>query len=220
MNTNNFTLKIFITVIFLMTMYSVKAQVTTPYETCKTSLDLIVDNDPTLGSGDETEIGSPNSTYVWTSDKGRLTPDGNKSTIDLSGLPIGELIEITVVETNVTGCSEDPQTFQIKVIAGPSTPTINAPAICEGKDAIFTIEGTPGNVITYTLDGGTTTTKGTIKTDGKLIVTISEATTDQTLTIISVASDETQEACITTLTGVNATVTVNPKPKTSPIKLL
>lgn len=216
MNTNNFTLKIFIIVIFLMTVYSVKAQVTIPFETCKTSLDLIVDNDPTLGSGDETSLGSPNSTYVWTSDKGILTPNGNTSTIDLSGLGVGTIVNITVVETNVTGCSEEPVTFQIKVIAGPSAPTITAPAICEGEDAIFTIEGTSGNVITYTLDGGTTTTTGTIQADGKLIVTISKATTDQTLTIKSVASD----ACTTNLTGLSATVKVNAKPKTSPIKPL
>ncbi|MGV0828191.1 hypothetical protein ACTS9C_04740 [Empedobacter brevis] len=215
MKSQNFTLKIFITVIFLMTMYSVKAQVA-PFETCKTSLNLIVDDDPNLGSGDETDIGSLNSTYAWSTDNGVLTPNGNKSTIDLSGLVVGTIVNIKVIETNVTGCSETPQTFQIKVIAGPSAPTITAPAVCEGEDAIFTIEGTSGNVITYTLDG--TTRTGTIQTDGKLIVTKSGVTTDQTLTIVSVASDGTPEACNTTLTGVSATAKVNAKPKTSPIK--
>ncbi len=198
-------------------MYSIKAQVT-PFETCKTSVNLVVDNEPTLGSGDETDIGSPNSIYEWSTDNGVLTNDGNKSTIDLSGLAVGTIVNITVVETNTTGCSEMPQTFQIKVIAGPSAPTITALAICEGEDAIFTIEGTPGNVITYTLDG--TMAIGTIETDGKLTIIRSSVTTDQTLTIVSVASDGTPEACNTTLTGVSATAKVNAKPKTSPIKPL
>jgi gliding motility-associated-like protein len=62
------------------------------------------------------------------------------------------------------------------------TITPNSPVICPGSDAVFTISGTPGDIITYTLNsGGAQTT--TIGTDGTVQVTVAGAIVNQNINL-------------------------------------
>lgn len=220
----NSTLKLLGTLLLTFVLYGVNAQV--DLEVCEdTNTNFIVDNDPALGSGDETATGSPGSTYAWTTTAGTLTqvtPGSNTANIDWTGVPVGTIITITVIETNATGCETDPAvTFTVEVVAGPTAPTVIADpaAICSGDDAVFTITGTPGNVVTYTINGGAPQTT-TILPTGTVDVIIVGATANQTIVITSVATDGSPTACNSTVTGVTATVTVNAAPVTSPIQVL
>lgn len=62
--------------------------------------------------------------------------------------------------------------------------TSNTP-ICPGQTAIFTITGTPGDIISYKINGGTTQTI-VISPSGSVTVSISSPTIDQTINLIYV----------------------------------
>jgi hypothetical protein len=85
--------------------------------------------------------------------------------------------------------------------------TSNSP-ICEGEDAIFTIQGTPNATITYNINGGTDQTT-TTDASGIATVTIAGATTNQTVTLSLIES----AASCTTPVSQTATVVVNPNPE-------
>ncbi len=213
----NSTLKFLLTSLLGLLIFQVKAQ---DLQTCKTSNNFTVDTNPTLGSGDETTTGSPGSTYTWTTSNGNLTqinPNSNQASIDWTGVAVGTTVTVTVIETNASNCESAPVTFTVLITAGPSAPTVtpNGP-ICEGDDAVFTITGTPGNVVTYNFDGGASQTIA-IEADGSTDIIVPNVTASTTINVTAVASDATADACTTTVT-VNATVTVNPLPKTSPIQ--
>ncbi len=218
----NSTLKLFASVVFMMMMYVVNAQA--DLQVCQNSnTDFIVDNNPALGSGDETATGSPGSTYVWNNTAGTLsqvTPGSNTANIDWTGVPVGTIVTITVVETNATGCETDPAVeFTVEIVDGPAAPTIttNSP-ICSGDDAVFTIHGAPGNVVTYNINGGADQT-ATILGTGEVDVIIVGATANQTMTITAIATDGDPDACNSAV-NVTATIIVNAAPTTSPIQAL
>ncbi|WP_084016671.1 hypothetical protein [Moheibacter sediminis] len=208
----------------MLVLYVVNAQA--DLEVCQNSnTNFIVDNNPALGSGDETATGSPGSTYAWAVTAGTLTqiiPGSNTANIDWTGVAVGTIVTITVIETNATGCETDPAVeFTVEIVTGPNAPTVVAdpPAICSGDDAVFTITGTPGNVVSYTINGGGVQTT-TILPTGEVDVIIIGVTANQTIVITSVATDASPTACTTNVTGVTATVTVNAAPVTSPIQVL
>src|SRR6185312_5046396 len=67
------------------------------------------------------------------------------------------------------------------------TATIAATApICSGTDAVFTINGTAGDVVTYNINGGASQTV-TIGAGGTATVTVTGATANQTLNLVSVS---------------------------------
>ncbi|WP_188358263.1 hypothetical protein, partial [Mangrovimonas yunxiaonensis] len=80
--------------------------------------------------------------------------------------------------------------------------------ICSGSDAIFTITGTPDDVVDYTINGGATQQVTLDATTGEGLVTIAGAVSDQTITLELVTSPA---GCSTPLTDT-ATITVNPNP--------
>jgi len=101
------------------------------------------------------------------------------------------------------------------LVAGPQVTSLtsNTP-ICDGDDAVFTIEGTLDATVTYTVDGGATTQTVVLSTVtsnpaiGSATVTVATTSaTDVTITL----SDITLNGASTSLTNT-ATVTVNPIP--------
>lgn len=220
----NSTFKLLATFLLTSLIYTVNAQV----QVCENgSLNLQTDIDP-LNGGDNPD-GTSGSFYTWTTTGGTYTDfapgsnpngDSNKATFDFTGIAVGTTVTITVVETNGT-CVGDPINFSIIIVAGPTAPTVVADplSICSGDDAVFTITGTPGNVFTYTINGGPALTE-TILPTGTVDVIIVGVTANQTIDIISVANDANPGACTTTVAGVTATVTVNAAPVTSPIQVL
>lgn len=221
----NSTLKLFASAVLMMMMYVVNAQDQT---ICLgATKNYVVDVTAPDGQAPD---GTPGSFYAWSVIEagfaGTITagndPDGpgandsNQATIAWGATPIG-LYTVQVIETNGT-CVGDPITFTVEIVDGPAAPTIttNSP-ICSGDDAVFTIHGAPGNVVTYDINGtpGTATILGT----GEVDVIIVGATANQTMTITSVATDDTPEACTTTV-NVTATIIVNAAPTTSPIQAL
>lgn len=80
----------------------------------------------------------------------------------------------------------------------------NSP-LCAGDNAIFTLIGTTGAVVTYNVNSGSNQT--VTLTSGTATITISNAPDDQTLTLVSV----TDGTCSQTLSA-GSTITVNPLP--------
>lgn len=85
----------------------------------------------------------------------------------------------------------------------------NSP-ICAEEDAVFTLTGTSGAIVTYNINSGTNTT--VTLTGGTATVTISGAAVQQTLTLVS----EADANCSQTLSE-STTITVNPLPDTGEI---
>lgn len=90
------------------------------------------------------------------------------------------------------------------------TPTDTA--ICEGENAVFELSGGDAtDIVTYSLDGGTTTTTIVLDASGEALITEVSGTTDVALSIISIEDGAT--GCIVTLTpSLTSTVAVNEEP--------
>ncbi|WP_273566107.1 T9SS type B sorting domain-containing protein [Maribacter halichondriae] len=87
-------------------------------------------------------------------------------------------------------------------------------ALCSGGDAVFNFEGTPNDIITFSLDGGTTNEPSvTLDGTGNYSHTISGITADITMDIVSI--EDAITSCISTFTApytYTQTITVNPIP--------
>lgn len=84
---------------------------------------------------------------------------------------------------------------QYKAVSASLTAGVSAVVtpICSGQDAVFNLTGTPNAEVTYNINGGgnqMTTLNGI----GQATVTVSNATTDQTLNLISVRNTSTDES--------------------------
>lgn len=143
--------------------------------------------------------GSPAFTYQWKKNGVNFA-----TTEDLTNIGAGTYV-LTVTDGNF--CQNS--TASITITEGPqivATVAAASSAICSGANAVFTITGTAGNVVTYNLNGGSNTT-ATIAVGGTATVTVNAATTAQTLNLVSVASG----SCSNTLSGT-ALVTINALP--------
>lgn len=143
--------------------------------------------------------GSPAFTYQWKKNGVNFA-----TTEDLTNIGAGTYV-LTVTDGNF--CQNS--TASITITEGPqivATVAAASSAICSGANAVFTITGTAGNVVTYNLNGGSNTT-ATIAVGGTATVTVNAATTAQTLNLVSVASG----SCSNTLSGT-ASVTINALP--------
>lgn len=90
-------------------------------------------------------------------------------------------------------------------LADPSPATVTSNGtICEGDNAIFTINGAPGQTVTYTLDGGATSQTVVLNSSGQGVVTVTSPTSDQTITLTEVSDGP----CSNTL-NVSANVTID-----------
>jgi gliding motility-associated-like protein len=143
--------------------------------------------------------GSPAFTYQWKKNGVNFA-----TTEDLTNIGAGTYV-LTVTDGNF--CQNS--TASITITQGPqivATVAAASAAICSGANAVFTITGTAGNVVTYNLNGGSNTT-ATIAAGGTATVTVNAATTAQTLNLVSVAN----VSCSNTLSGT-ASVTINALP--------
>jgi gliding motility-associated-like protein len=134
--------------------------------------------------------GTPNATVTYALNNGTTaTTVLNSSgigTITVSNAQVNQQIDVTLIALN--GCSRvETLTETIVVNTTPvvSNLTSNTP-ICVGSDALFTINGTAGSVVTYTINGGS----------------------NQTLILLS---DVSLNSCSTTLSNTT-TVDVRPVP--------
>jgi gliding motility-associated-like protein len=108
-------------------------------------------------------------------------------------------------------CYEE-STATLTVTAGPTaiTPVATTATICENEDAVFTITGTPGDIITYSLDGGTTPPIAvTLDATGTETITSAAATADVTMEISSI---DNGTCTLNLATPTSDTVTVNTIP--------
>ena len=78
--------------------------------------------------------------------------------------------------------------------------------ICSGEDAIFTLQGSAGATVEYTIDGGTIQTE-TLDASGEVIITIPSVTANTTIQLAEISIG----SCTVTLTD-NTIVVVNPIP--------
>ncbi|WP_396146782.1 beta strand repeat-containing protein [Flavobacterium sp.] len=116
----------------------------------------------------------------------------------------------TVTVTSINGCtSTATTTVTVNPLPTASISGNNGP-ICSGANATFTLTGTSGAVVTYNINGGSTTTA--TLTGGTATVTVTGATSNQTLNLVSINNPST--SCNQSLSG-SSTVTVNPLPTAS-----
>ena len=159
-------------------------------------------------SGTATDI----VTYTINGGAPAMTTIGAGGTVDVTvtGATADQTIALTEVEDANTGCTTAlTATMTVTVNPLPSVASVssNSP-ICSGQDAIFTISGTPSDIVSYSINGGATATQS-IGASGTAAVTVVGATVDQTMTLSQVADSAT--GCVTPLTA-STTVTVNPLP--------
>lgn len=145
------------------------------------------------------------ATYIGTTTT-ELTIAGVTAGLD------GNLYRVRVMGDDNLCYEESLATLNVTAGPTPITPVATTASICEGEDAEFTITGTPGDIITYSLDGGTTPISVTLDATG--IETITETTTaDVTMEISSI---ESGTCTLNLVPATSATVTVNTTPTLDP----
>jgi gliding motility-associated-like protein len=143
--------------------------------------------------------GSPAFTFQWKKNGSNFA-----TTEDLTNLTAGTYV-VTVTDGNF--CQQTSASVVITEGAAlAATTAATSAAICSGANAVFTITGTAGNVVTYNINGGSNTT-ATIGVGGTATVTVTAATANQTLNLVSVSNG----SCSNAITGT-ASVTVNALP--------
>ena len=112
-------------------------------------------------------------------------------------------IRVRASNSPIDGCEYG--LYTIRAASTATLGTTNSP-ICAGSNATFTVSGTNGATLTYTLTG--VSGNQTLLLNGSnQTITANNASTDVTLTLVSVSKDN----CSLTL-GTTSTVTVNPTP--------
>ncbi|WP_452232563.1 T9SS type B sorting domain-containing protein [Lacinutrix sp. MEBiC02595] len=140
-------------------------------------------------------------------------------TLDASGTAMITVTGVTTDQTITLDTVNNPTTTCSSALSDTNTVTVNAnPTIvslttntdvCSGSDAVFTITGTAGDVVDYTGVTGTPVSPVTLNASGEATVTVTAATTDQTIFLSTVTTPAT--TCSSTLTDT-ATITINPNP--------
>ncbi|UMB53397.1 Ig-like domain-containing protein [Lutibacter sp. A64] len=166
---------------------------------------------------DDTTIDIPEAdyTYQWYLGTTELTDTAPYSGTSTASLTITETPEgfdeneyrVEVTTSNNSCGAEESITLSVNDL--PTAATISASSsVCSGEDAVFTIEGAAGDIVTYTGAKGLPSSPVTIGEDGTVQVTVSEITADTTLNLTNVNNG----TCYLALTDVSATVTVNTLP--------
>ena len=161
------------------------------------------DNTICLGEGAVLTAAGGNS-YVWS---------GGETSASITVFPTSNTT-YSVVGTDSDNCSNS-ATFSVIVNAVPTASLSASSSICSGEDAIFTITGSPGATVVYSIDSGA---NQTVVLDTAGLATISETNqlTDIEMSLISVNNPD----CSSPLSD-SETITVNPNASapvvTSPI---
>lgn len=142
-----------------------------------------------------------------------ITLTGGTATVTVPGVTTNQTLNLVSV-SGAGGCSQS-LSGSSTVIVNPTLTasiTANNSPICTGANATFTLTGSSGAVVTYNINGGANQT--VTLTGGTATVTVTGATANQTLNLVSINSPS--GGCSQSLSG-SSTVTVTPKPNTSPI---
>ena len=172
---------------------------------------------PICSGGDVvfTLVGTPNSTVSYNINGGAtstviLDVTGN-GTVTVPGVTVNTAITLSNIVIN--SCNTVISNTEI-VLVNPNpvltSLTSNGP-ICTEDDAIFTLVGTADSVVTYSLDGGTTTQTITLDSSGNGIVTILAATSNQTIDLSDIQIGVGATTCNLALTDA-LTIIANLKP--------
>ena len=154
--------------------------------------------------------GTPNTTVNYSINSG-VTSSVSIGASGLATITVtSPTIAPTIVLSQIIGasCSKNvSNTTSVVVLPIPNVSSVssNTP-ICIGSDAVFTVNGTPNAIITYTLNGGASQT-AQIPTTGTLLLNVAAPTVNPELAISLIDNG----SCTKTLT-LNSTVVVNQPP--------
>ncbi|MEY8848926.1 gliding motility-associated C-terminal domain-containing protein, partial [Psychroserpens sp. XS_ASV72] len=98
-------------------------------------------------------------------------------------------------------------TITVDPLPNAVTVSATAPSVCSGDDGEFVVSGDAGDTVTYSIDGGPSVT-GVIPADGTLEIAVVGITSATTIDVSNVSN----MSCDLDLTGVSATITVDPLP--------
>jgi hypothetical protein len=129
----------------------------------------------------------------------------NSATFTSTTLSDNDSVSV-VMTSNATPCLIDSPatsndiTITVNALPTASITSNNGPSICSGTAAVFTVTGTSGGVITYNLNGGSSSTA--TLTGGSVNIVISGVTSSQTFNLVSIS-----DGCTSSL-GTSSTVTL------------
>ena len=146
---------------------------------------------------------NPSATGTFSGSSVDLVIDPSTGEIDLVNSKPGTYTIKCVI---TAGVCEPTTTITINPNGNPNTNVTGLTPICAGQNAVFTITGTKDEIITYTGINGNPVSPVTLDATGTSTVTVSNAQTDQTITLGTASSG----SCPTTLTGKIFTIKVNP----------
>ncbi|MFD2543625.1 beta strand repeat-containing protein, partial [Lacinutrix gracilariae] len=170
--------------------------------------------------------GRNTSNWIATNEAWRFTPNGtpnyNITWYDGSGVSIGNTPSINVcptadetftVEVAYTNCNGSTftgvDTVDVIVNATPTVALSSNSTTCSGGNAVFTINGTAGDIVDYTGIVGSPTSPVTLDASGTAVITVVGVTTDQTITLTNVTNPTT--SCSGALNNTE-TVTISATP--------
>ena len=131
--------------------------------------------------------------------------------VTISGTPTQTgVFNYTVTSVGCTTNIVRQGTITINAVPALASVTSNTP-ICLGSNAVYTLQGTAGSVVSYTLNGGTAQTV-TIPTSGQATITVTAPISNVTLALSSINLG----TCSATLTNSSAVV-VNALPNVTSI---
>ena len=159
--------------------------------------------------------GTPNGVVSYTINGGvpsSVTLDGTGiGVVTDSGISVDTTIVLNDIAINsCTSVLTNTETVVASVNPVLTSLTSNGP-VCTEDDAIFTIVGTANGVVTYSLDGGTTTQTITLDGSGNGIITISAVISNQTIELSNIEIGSGATACNLALTDT-LTIIANLKP--------
>lgn len=160
-----------------------------------------------IGDPDITFTKSPsNASGTFSSSPTGLVMNATTGVINATTSAVGIY---TITFTESASCKVT-STITINEPANASTVSVTANgtngSICSGQNAVFTISGTPGQLVSFSGVSATTPSPVTIDATGKATITVANATSNQTITLNNVSNSN--NTCSTTLSGSSNTATV------------
>jgi len=133
--------------------------------------------------------------------------------VTITGATVDQTIVLQSITNPVTTCSTAlTNTDTVFIQLNPTVTLTSNMSICPGDDAVFTIDGTPGVIVDYNINGGGTL-QTTLDASGQSVINLTTPTVDQTLTLESL--NNPISSCTGVLTESN-TVTANSLPTVVP----
>ncbi|MDO6597560.1 T9SS type B sorting domain-containing protein [Oceanihabitans sp. 2_MG-2023] len=130
--------------------------------------------------------------------------------VTVAGITTDQTMTLVAVTNTTTSCSSVLSNNEtVSIITPPTVSLVSNGSVCYGEDAVFTITGTAGDIIDYNGVVGMPASPVTLDASGEVIITVTGAITDQTISLTNVNSPST--GCSGVLTD-SETVTINANP--------